>query len=75
VRLVVTDIEMPVMDGLEMTRRIKADPALKHLPVIALTTLADDEDISAGQKAGVASYEIKLDKDKLLQTIRQLLNS
>ena len=75
VRLVVTDIEMPVMNGLEMTRRIKADPALAHLAVIALTTLADEADMAAGKAAGVTAYEIKLDKDKLLQTVRQLLLS
>jgi two-component system, chemotaxis family, sensor kinase CheA len=70
VRLVVTDIEMPVMNGLDLTRHIKADPALAHLPVIALTTLADDENLNAGKAAGVTSYEIKLDKDKLLQAVR-----
>ena len=75
VKLVVTDIEMPNMTGLEFTRAIKADPSLAHLPVIALTTLADDDDIAAGKSAGVSSYEIKLDKEKLLLTIRQTLLS
>jgi two-component system chemotaxis sensor kinase CheA len=75
VNLVVTDIEMPVMNGLEFTRSIKADPALMHLPVIALTTLADEDDIAAGKAAGVSAYEIKLDKEKLLQTVRQNLPS
>jgi two-component system chemotaxis sensor kinase CheA len=75
VSLVVTDIEMPVMNGLELTRSIKADPALAHLPIIALTTLADEDDIAAGKAAGVTAYEVKLDKEKLLQTIRQNLLS
>jgi two-component system chemotaxis sensor kinase CheA len=75
VSLVVTDIEMPVMNGLELTRSIKADPALAHLPVIALTTLADEGDIAAGKAAGVTAYEIKLDKEKLLQAVRQNLPS
>jgi two-component system chemotaxis sensor kinase CheA len=70
---VVTDIEMPVMNGLEFCRQIKADPALMHLPVIALTTLADEDDVAAGQAAGVSAYEVKLDKDKLLRSIRQHL--
>jgi two-component system, chemotaxis family, sensor kinase CheA len=65
---------MPVMNGLELTRSIKADPTLAHLPVIALTTLADENDITAGKAVGVAAYEIKLDKEKLLQTIRQNLH-
>jgi two-component system, chemotaxis family, sensor kinase CheA len=71
VTLVVTDIEMPVMDGLEFARQIKADADLSHLPIIALTTLADEEDVAAGKAAGVSSYEIKLDKEKLLLAIRQ----
>ena len=75
IQLVVTDVEMPIMNGLELTRKIKADPALAHLPVIALTTLADEDDVAAGKEAGVAAYEIKLDKDKLLQSIRQMLLS
>jgi two-component system, chemotaxis family, sensor kinase CheA len=75
VSLVVTDIEMPIMNGLEMTRSIKADPALAHLPVIALTTLADEDDIAAGKEVGVVAYEVKLDKEKLLQSIRQNLLS
>jgi two-component system chemotaxis sensor kinase CheA len=54
---------------------IKADPALAHLPIIALTTLADEDDIAAGKAAGVTAYEVKLDKEKLLQTIRQNLPS
>jgi two-component system, chemotaxis family, sensor kinase CheA len=73
VRLVVTDIEMPIMDGLELTRRIKGDLTLAHLPVIALTTLADEDDIAAGKEAGVTAYEVKLDKEKLLASIRQYL--
>ena len=73
VRIVVTDIEMPVMNGLELTRLIKGDPGLAHLPIVALTTLADEDNISAGKEAGVAAYEVKLDKEKLLETIRQLI--
>jgi len=73
VSLVVTDIEMPVMTGLEFTRSIRADAALAHLPVIALTTLADEGDIAAGVAAGVTAYEIKLDKEVLLRTVRQNL--
>jgi len=75
VSLVVTDIEMPNMNGLELTRSIRADSTLAHLPIIALTTLADDDDVAAGKAAGVTAYEIKLDKEKLLQAVRQNLPS
>jgi two-component system chemotaxis sensor kinase CheA len=66
---------MPIMNGLQLTRLIKADPALAHLPIIALTTLADEDDIAAGKAAGVVAYEVKLDKEKLMQTVRQNIPS
>ncbi len=71
--IVLTDIEMPNMDGFELTRRIKEDERFKHLRVIALTSLAGDEDISRGEKAGIDDYQIKLDREKLLETVRNYL--
>ncbi|MBN1491249.1 MAG: chemotaxis protein CheW [Phycisphaerae bacterium] len=73
--LVVTDIEMPTMNGLELTRRIKTDPAFAHLPVIAVTSLASEEDIQSGNKAGIDDYQIKLDRERLLASVRRHLNN
>lgn len=73
VRLVVTDIEMPRMDGYGLTRAIKADKRFSHLPVIAVTSLAADEDIARGKAAGVDEYQIKLDKQKLLEAVSAYL--
>ncbi|EMS77766.1 hybrid sensor histidine kinase/response regulator [Desulfotignum phosphitoxidans] len=67
--LVITDLEMPHMDGFTLTRTIKGDPELAHLPVISLSTLADDSDLEKGQAAGVDDYQIKLDQEKLLKSI------
>jgi two-component system chemotaxis sensor kinase CheA len=67
--LVITDMEMPRMDGFTLTRAIKKDPKLAHLPVIALSTLADDSDLKKGETAGVDDYQIKLDQEKLLESI------
>lgn len=67
--LVITDLEMPHMDGFALTRAIKSDPELSHLPVISLSTLADDSDLKKGQAAGVDDYQIKLDQEKLLKSI------
>ncbi len=69
VAIVVTDIEMPNMDGFTLTRKIKESPLFSHLPVIALTTLAGEEDIARGKEVGIDDYQIKLDKEKLLNSI------
>ncbi|QDV71038.1 Chemotaxis protein CheA [Rosistilla carotiformis] len=70
--LVVTDIEMPRMNGLEFCRRIKADPQLCRLPVIALTSLASESDVSNGRRAGIDDYQVKLDRENLIRAIREL---
>ena len=74
IALVVTDIEMPNMDGFELTRRIKEDNAFSHLPVIALTTLAGEEDIERGRQVGICDYQIKLDREKLVRSIYGFLS-
>ncbi len=69
--LVTTDIEMPRMDGLALTRHIRADRRFADLPVIALSSLAGEEEIARGMAAGVSEYQIKLNKDELLESIRK----
>ena len=69
ISLVVTDIEMPNMNGFELTKRIKESNAFSHLPVIALTTLAGEEDIAKGREVGISDYQIKLDREKLIRSI------
>jgi two-component system, chemotaxis family, sensor kinase CheA len=74
ISLVVTDIEMPRMNGLGLTHNIRADGRFGSLPIIALTSLASEEDIARGKAAGVTDYQVKLDKENLLQSIHQHLN-
>jgi two-component system chemotaxis sensor kinase CheA len=69
IALVVTDIEMPNMDGYSFTEKIKADERFSHLPVIAVTSLAGDEDIARGKEAGIDDYQVKLDREKLMESI------
>ena len=69
--LVVTDLEMPHVDGFTLTRTIKETPQYTHLPVIALSTLADDADLAKGDTVGVDDYQIKLDRDALLKSIER----
>ena len=66
---------MPNMNGLELAKQIKSDPELSHLHVIALTTLAGDEDIRKGKQAGVSQYLIKLDREELLSTLAEHFRS
>lgn len=73
ISVVVTDIEMPNMDGFELTKLIKESPNFSHLPVIALTSLAGEEDVEKGRQVGIDDYQIKLDKEKLLQSIYNFL--
>ncbi len=71
--MVVTDIEMPRLTGLELTSRIRADERTAKLPVIAVTSLAGDDDIARGIEAGVNEYQIKLDRDKLMESVMGML--
>jgi two-component system chemotaxis sensor kinase CheA len=73
VRAVVTDIEMPRLDGLGLARRIRADQRTARLPIIALTSLAGDEDIARGNAAGIDDYQTKLDRDRLLERLKEYL--
>ena len=68
--LLVTDIEMPIINGLELVRQVRQDPQRKDTTIIALTSHSSKYDVSEGYSAGVDHYEIKLDKDTLNETIR-----
>ena len=72
--ILLTDIEMPNMNGLVLTEKIRKDARLKELPIIAVTTMSNEADITRGMAAGVNDYLIKLDKDKLLKTVDQYMS-
>ncbi len=71
--LVVTDIEMPNMNGFQLTQQIKSDQRFAGLPVIALTTLAGEEDIAKGKSVGIDEYHIKLDKERLMASVHDFV--
>ena len=67
--LIVTDIVMPVMDGYELLKNIKSNPNLAHLPVIALTSFAQEENIEKAKSAGFFDYALKTNKETILQAV------
>lgn len=73
VDVVISDIEMPHMNGLELVRAIRSSEMLRHLPVIALTSLSSDADKERGLRAGFDLYEVKLDRARLLESVNQVL--
>jgi two-component system chemotaxis sensor kinase CheA len=73
VDLVVTDVEMPRLDGIELAQRIKGNPELARLPIIAVTSLASEEDKARGLEAGIDQYHVKLDREQLIATVDEIL--
>ena len=67
--ILLTDIEMPNMDGLELTKHVRASSRFGNLPVVALSALGADKHKQAGIDAGVTAYEVKFDKYKLGETL------
>ncbi len=72
--LILMDMSLPVMDGWEATRRLKADPKLRHIPIIALTAHAIAGDRERCLAAGCDEYESKPVKfPRLLEKIQLML--
>lgn len=75
--LVLTDIEMPVLDGIGLTERIRADAGLASVPVVILTSRGSDESRRRGLEAGADAYIVKsgFDQNALLSAVERLLGS
>jgi two-component system cell cycle response regulator DivK len=72
--LVLMDIQLPVMDGYEATRRIKADPQLKAIPIIVVTSYALEGDEAKARAAGCDAYVSKpFSTRQLLAKVREFL--
>lgn len=69
--VILMDLSLPVMDGLEATRRVKADPATRSIPVIALTANAMVEDREQAMAAGCDDFDTKpVELPRLMEKIR-----
>ncbi len=72
--LILMDLSLPQLDGWEVTKRIKADPTLERIPVVALTAHATRQDMDLATEAGCCDYLTKpVDRGRLIGTIRRHL--
>lgn len=73
--LVVTDVEMPVMDGFQLTKKIREDSEISEMPVILVTSLESREDKERGIDVGASAYIVKNDfqQGNLLEIIKRLI--
>ena len=75
INLVMTDLNMPYMDGHELIRTIRADEQIKHIPILMVTTEADEEERAAAIAAGADGYLVKpVSADMVSSNIRNILN-
>lgn len=72
--IVLTDINMPVLDGLKLIAHLRADPANAQLPIVVITTESAEEDRERALKLGASAYLIKPVKaQEVLDSVRDLL--
>jgi two-component system chemotaxis response regulator CheY len=73
--LVISDVNMPVMDGLTMIRKLRALPASRHTPILILTTEMDPLKRKEARDAGATGWIVKpFNPDQLLATVRKVLD-
>ena len=75
VDLILTDIEMPNLDGVEMTERIRSQDQFRKIPILALTSVAGDLAEQRALDAGIDEYLIKLDREKVLERVKFYLEN
>jgi two-component system response regulator len=72
-RVVLLDLKLPLVDGMEVLQRIKSDPRTQSIPVVVLTSSGEERDIVESYKLGVNSYIVKpVDFAQFTESVRQL---
>ena len=71
VQLIISDIEMPGMDGLTFTRKVKEDPELSKIPVIINTSLSDRANVDKSKYVGADAHLVKFDAPDLIKLVHQ----
>ncbi len=71
--LILLDLKMPKVDGLEVLRMVKADPRLRTIPVVILTSSREEQDVVRSYELGVNAYVVKpVEFDKFVGAVREL---
>ena len=73
--LILSDVMMPKMNGLDLLKKIKEDPKIKNIPLILLTNLDRNEDIDTGLKLGAITYLVKSNYEprEIVEKVKELL--
>lgn len=73
--LIITDLNMPNVDGFELIKTVRANTEFKDIPIIILTSLTSKEDIEMGMEVGASSYLVKpFDAKRMLYEVSKYLN-
>ena len=72
---IISDIEMPGMNGFELAEAVRADSRWAQVPIVALSSHTTSEDLERGRQVGFTDYVAKLDRDALLETLAQTVGA
>jgi CheY-like chemotaxis protein len=72
-RVILLDLKLPKVDGIEVLRQAKSDPRTRHIPIVVLTSSREDRDLTRCYELGANSYIVKpVDFDQFLDVVHQL---
>ncbi|MDA8172553.1 MAG: response regulator [Nitrospiraceae bacterium] len=76
INMIITDLNMPFMDGIELIKTLKADPSRAHIPVLMVTTEKDAEEKKRAYAAGVNGFMMKpVSSDDVVKNVRNIMKN